>query len=121
MAKFGDYLEKEFLRWQTAHGQRRTLNAFAQHLDVSPQILSMWINGTRRPGADNIAALAAILGVEVYEALDLPRPDPMLIEIQRRWPELSDDDRNAILTILRQEPDPRHDTKPRPAAKPNHG
>lgn len=118
MTKFGEYLEKEFLRWQTASGQRRTLNAFAKYLDVSPQILSMWINGTRRPGADNIAALVTTLGIEVYEALDLPRPDPLLIEIQRRWPELSDEDRTAILTILRQDPDPRHDTKPRPTPKP---
>lgn len=76
--QFPKFLEKQFLKWQNESGERKTLDEFAIYLGISRPLLSMWMNGTRRPGSENIVLLVEIFGLEVYDALSLPRPDPFL-------------------------------------------
>ena len=83
MNKFPNYLTKKFLEWQTELGARKTLEDFADYLNVSRPLLSFWMNGKRIPNADNLENISAILGNEIYDALDLPRPNPNLQKINR--------------------------------------
>ena len=85
MNKFPNYLTKKFLEWQTELGARKTLEDFADYLNVSRPLLSFWMKGKRIPNADNLENISAILGNEIYDALDLPRPNPHLQKINRLW------------------------------------
>ncbi len=85
MNKLSDYLTKKFLDWQATLGQRKTLEEFADHLNVSRPLLSYWMNGKRIPNAENLENISAILGNEIYDVLELPRPNPHLQKINRLW------------------------------------
>lgn len=56
----------------------------------------MWMNGSRRPGSENIKLLAEIFGIEVFDALDLPRPDPDLHYLQAHWVNLPPEKRKEM-------------------------
>lgn len=85
MNKFPNYLTKKFLEWQTELGARKTLEDFADYLNVSRPLLSFWMNGKRIPNADNLENISAKLGNEIYDVLELPRPNPHLQKINRLW------------------------------------
>lgn len=86
---FPDFLERQYLKWQHEQGKRKTLDDFANYLGISRPLLSMWMNGTRRPGAENIELLVKIFGLETYDALELPRPNPYLEKISKLFEDLS--------------------------------
>lgn len=93
---FHQWLEMKYLEWQRNEGGRKTVLQFARYLDVSQQTLSTWMNETRTPQGDNIRKIADKLGIEVYDVLGLPRPNPMLFFIQKHWNELDLEDQQYI-------------------------
>jgi len=74
---FPEFLEKKYLEWQLAAG-RKTIVEFSAFLGVSQPLLSMWMNGKKRPGVENIKILSEIFGLEVYDSLGIDRPNPYL-------------------------------------------
>lgn len=96
MNKFSEYLERQFLEWQQKSGKRRTLNDFADYLGVKRPLLSLWLNGSRKPGIETTIRLSELLGLEIYDALELPRPDPRLHYITRNWGKIPDEEKNRI-------------------------
>lgn len=75
----GGYLFQEYLDWQKRAGERKTVTEFAQWLEVSESSLSDWMNNKNQPkSAKNIKNLAAKLGDEIYDILNLPRPLPSI-------------------------------------------
>jgi transcriptional regulator with XRE-family HTH domain len=94
--KFSDYLEKKFIEWQHKSGRRRTLNEFAEYLEMKKSLLSMWLSGDRKPGRDKIEKLAELLGPDVYDALELPRPDPRLVFVRKNWDRISQEGKRRI-------------------------
>ncbi len=88
-APFPDFLERQYLKWQHEQGKRKTLDDFAIFLGISRPLLSMWMNGARRPGTENIDLLVKIFGLETYDALELPRPNPYLEKISEIFEQLS--------------------------------
>jgi transcriptional regulator with XRE-family HTH domain len=86
---FSVLLERKFLEWQIEMGGRRSQAEFAQHLGVKRASLTMWMNGDHLPERANAEQLAKILGNEVYDALDLPRPNPYLQKINQVFEKLS--------------------------------
>jgi transcriptional regulator with XRE-family HTH domain len=95
MTSFTKFLEKKYLEWQMKEG-RKTLEEFADYLGVGRQILSHWLSDKRNPGMESVRQLADKLGLEVYDALELPRPDEDLFNISALWGELNDYERLAI-------------------------
>jgi transcriptional regulator with XRE-family HTH domain len=93
---FRQFLEDSFLKWQIDKGGRKTVYEFAEYLGVSQPAVSAWWNETRIPQGDTIRKLAEKLGVEVYDVLGLPRPDPDLFYIQSVWDELTPETRKAL-------------------------
>ena len=91
MNKLPDYLTKKFLDWQATLGQRKTLEEFADFLNVSRPLLSYWMNGKRIPNAENLENISVQLGNEIYDVLDLPRPNPYLQKINRVWEFIPED------------------------------
>jgi transcriptional regulator with XRE-family HTH domain len=74
-----------------------SIQQFADELGVSRSLLSIWMAGKNKPSETNIEKIALVLGFEVYDALDLPRPDPDLQIITRLWPALNEDARQKLL------------------------
>ena len=86
---FSSLLLRYFLNWQVKQGKRANLDDFADLLGYSRPTISMWLNGTRTPGLDAVEHLASIMGLEIYDALDLPRPNPYLQKINQVFERLS--------------------------------
>jgi transcriptional regulator with XRE-family HTH domain len=77
------------LNWQADQGKRASLDDFAYLLGYSRPTISMWLNGTRIPGSEAIEHLSSIIGLEIYDALGLPRPNPYLQKINQVFERLS--------------------------------
>lgn len=88
---FPSWINKKFVLWQAEKGERKTIEEFAAYLGISRPLLNMWMNGNRRPGVENIKILEEVFGIEVYDALDLPRPNPYLQIVNRAWNHLSEE------------------------------
>lgn len=89
MSSFAAWITQRFLDWQSSTGRRKTIDEFAAYIGVSRPLLNMWMNGNQpRPGKANIKLLAEIFGDELYDVLELPRPDPLLRAITTRWPNI---------------------------------
>jgi transcriptional regulator with XRE-family HTH domain len=82
---FPSWISRQFVLWQAKQGERKTIDEFSAYLGVSRPLLNMWMNGNRKPGSENIKLLAEIFGNDVYDALDLPRPNPYLEKLNRVW------------------------------------
>lgn len=93
---FPQLLERKFLEWQQEQGGRRTVAEFAKWIGVKQSSVSMWWNGANEPSGESIRLLAEKLGLEVYDALNLQRPDPDLHYIQSNWELIDPDERQAI-------------------------
>ena len=62
------------------------------------------MHGEFFPEGSEVLKIAGILGVKVYEALDLPKPDPELIKILGSFTHLTGQDRSKLaLTLLEVE------------------
>jgi transcriptional regulator with XRE-family HTH domain len=70
------WLTQRYLDWQKEIGERRSTTEFAAYLEVPASSLSDWLNGKNRPKSErNIRNIAKKLGPEIYDLLDLPRPE----------------------------------------------
>jgi transcriptional regulator with XRE-family HTH domain len=95
--KFSQFLQLKYLDWQQQEGRRRTVKEFAAYLGFATSTISTWWNDPEKvPDNESLEKLAIKLGIEVYDALDLPRPDPDLLAIQRAWHQLDTKTRTAL-------------------------
>jgi len=85
MEKFPDWITRKFVEWQASQGKRKTIEEFAAYLGTSRPIVNMWMNGNKKPGAENIKLLAQIFDYEIYDVLEKERPDPDLTYLQAHW------------------------------------
>jgi transcriptional regulator with XRE-family HTH domain len=96
MEKFSDYITRQYVIWQAQHGKRKTIQEFAAYIGISRPLLNMWMNENRKPGIENIKVLAEIFGLDVYDVLELPRPDPDLQYLQAHWVNLPTEARHRM-------------------------
>lgn len=92
LSGFPNLLDRAFLEFRIKQTRQRlsvSLNSFAGYLDFSPPIVNTWLSGTRFPSEGNvermIPKLEALLDLEVYDILGLPRPDPSLHRLNQVW------------------------------------
>lgn len=98
--EFSKWLTVRFLEYQAAQKRRVTVEEFAQYLGGVHQVtVSRWMNGTRTPDQGYVSMLADRFGDEVYDMLDLPRPDPRLQAIIANWKCLTDEQRNQLANL----------------------
>ncbi len=86
---FAAWLEQTYLKWQSDKGKRASLLEFADYIGYSRPLISMWLAGQRLPAEDGITRLAELFGLEVYDVLGLPRPNPYLQKINQIFEHLS--------------------------------
>ena len=83
--KFSRFFELKFLEWQHSQGGRKNVEDFAIHLGIAQSTASSYMNGKRLPEGETLRKIANKLGLEVYDALELPRPNPYLHIVTRLW------------------------------------
>jgi hypothetical protein len=110
MATVKDWLNQKFTEWEKTQGRSQSYYTFARHLAVSQSGLAQWMTGNGVPGGDDLIAIAAKLGPEIYDMLGLPRPDTDVQRLTVSFASLPVDIRqrlaNAIAEVdqtLRQE------------------
>lgn len=98
------WLDAEYVKWrQKQTGRRKAgITHFAQWLGVSRDTLNNWLGGRRVPERENIELLAAKLGLEIYDVMGLPRPDPNLQLIIESWGRVSENVRARVVEIVRR-------------------
>ncbi|MCC7017884.1 MAG: helix-turn-helix transcriptional regulator [Rhodospirillales bacterium] len=99
---FPEFIEKKYLEWQNREGKRKSIEEFAMYIGVSQSALSLWMGGKRTPSAQTVHLLAEIFGNEVYDALGLPRPNPYLQIVNRRWEYLDEETQKRIAEEVAQ-------------------
>src|SRR3990167_1834805 len=85
MSSFTNWITRQFLEWQAKEGKRKTIEEFATYLGISRPLLTMWMNGNKKPGKENIKILAETFGVEIFDVLGLERPNPIHFYVERNW------------------------------------
>ena len=119
---FPQYLEMQFLKWQQREGGRKTVAEFAKYLGVPQTTVSTWWNAKSTPSDETIIRrLADRLGLEVYDALGLDRPDEDLLWLMNNWDLLPKHVRTSMKSLREQAEQynagrQQHDTKPVPKA-----
>uniref|UniRef100_A0A6H1ZD65 Uncharacterized protein n=1 Tax=viral metagenome TaxID=1070528 RepID=A0A6H1ZD65_9ZZZZ len=100
---YSQALEKALIIWRGNRTRKRlpvSINEFARFLEFSRPIVSQWLNNDKHPSKGTVdlilPKLEELLGEEIYELLEIPRPDPDLQTLSRLWPRLSEETRHAI-------------------------
>jgi transcriptional regulator with XRE-family HTH domain len=70
--RFGKFLTDKYFDYQRKRGVNTSQADFAKYLRVHTSALSHWMRGNRAPGVGYAHRLAAKLGNEVYDLLDIP-------------------------------------------------
>jgi len=92
---FAVLLERKFLEWQIEVG-RKSQADFADLLGVKRTSLTMWMNGSHLPDMESAKKLSNVLGPEIFDLLDLPRPNPYLQKINQLFERLSPEQQKKI-------------------------
>jgi transcriptional regulator with XRE-family HTH domain len=100
--QFSSWLENKFLDWQRSQGGRRPARKFAEWLGFEEATVNQWLNGHRRPSRGNVYLLALKLGLEIYDVLEMPRPDEGLYQVDVHWHMLKDEEKAAINKIVQR-------------------
>jgi len=109
---FSILLERKFLEWQIKIGERKSQAALAKLIGVSRTSLTMWMNGTHFPDKESVDKLADFFGMDIYDALDMPRPNPYLQKINQLFERLSPEHQQKLAEDAeRYETNSRHARK----------
>lgn len=99
---FQMWIELTFLEWQADNKKRATLDDFAKHIGYSRPLISLWMSGKRLPTKEGIERLAELFGPEIYDILDLKRPNLLLQQINRRWDRIPPDKQQRLVELSEQ-------------------
>ncbi len=97
VSTFSEYLLAKLQEFEKQQGQRITLDKFAEHLGVKRPILSLWLSGKNKPSLDSVRLLSEKFGNEIYEVLELPRPNPLLQRLSEIWEKIPSEKQRQLV------------------------
>lgn len=100
MSNFPAWFNRAYKRWSRSQAGEEDFIAFCDLLGYPPSKVLGWLHGEFLPEEPEVLSIAGILGVEVYQALDLPKPDPELIKIYQSFAHLTGQDRSNLALAL---------------------
>ena len=95
-----EWLNHHFIEWITSTGERHTVTEYAEYLGVSRSLLSRYLSGKILPSESNVYRIADVLGNEIYDIMEIPKPDPLLRYINRQWDYLTPEEQKQIMELL---------------------
>ena len=104
MSNFPAWFNRAYKRWSRSQAGEEDFIAFCDLLGYPPSKVLGWLHGEFIPEGPEVLSIAGILGIKVYQVLDLPKPDPELIKIFESFAHLTGQDRsNLALALLEVE------------------
>jgi len=100
MSNFPAWFNRAYKRWSRSQAGEEDFIAFCDLLGYPPSKVLGWMHGEFLPEGSEILSIAGTLGKEVYQTLDLPKPDPELIKIYGSFAHLSGQDRSNLALAL---------------------
>jgi hypothetical protein len=100
MSKFSVSFNRAYKRWSRSQAGEEDFISFCDLLDYPPSKVLGWLHGEFLPEEPEVLSIAGILGIKVYETLDLPKPDPELIKIYGSFSHLTGQDRSNLALAL---------------------
>jgi len=100
MSKFPAWFNRAYKRWSRSQPGEEDFLAFCDLLGYPPSKVLGWLHGEFLPEGSEVLSIAGILGIKVYQALDLPKPDPELIKIYGSFAHLTGQDRSNLALAL---------------------
>lgn len=101
---FKEWIFEKFLEWEKRQpGKRSSYSKFAEWLSQNSfdtlfkqQSIHAWKEGEYEPSEKYLPALAEKLGNEVYDALQIPRPNEHLQRVNKYWQHLPEEIQRQI-------------------------
>ena len=100
MSNFPAWFNRAYKRWSRSQAGEEDFIAFCDQLGYPPSKVLGWLHGEFLPEGSEILSIAGTLGTEVYQVLDLPKPDPELIKIFESFAHLNGQDRSNLALAL---------------------
>lgn len=100
MSNFPAWFNRAYKRWSRSQAGEEDFIAFCDLLGYPPSKVLGWLHGEFLPEEPELLSIAGILGIKVYETLDLPEPDPELIKIYGSFSHLTGQDRSNLALAL---------------------
>ena len=102
--EFSEWITKKYVEWRgEAVGRSRSVSEFADFIGVKQQAMSSWMYGIVPKDYENIIKLAAKLGDEVYDVLNVPHPpqsDPIYDIFYKYFYRMTAEERERYLTDI---------------------
>ncbi len=108
---FKDYIFNKFLEWEKTQPKKRSnFSAFSRWLTdnsydviVKQQVVDSWMNGSIPKDHKYVMVLVEKLGDEIYEILDIPRPNRYLQLINKKFEFISEEMQERIANQIAEE------------------
>ncbi|MEL7591827.1 MAG: hypothetical protein AAGU17_11115, partial [Anaerolineaceae bacterium] len=81
MSNFPAWFNRAYKQWSRSQAGEEDFIAFCDLLGYPPSKVLSWLHGEYLPEGPEVLSIAGILGIKVYQVLNLPTPDPELLKI----------------------------------------
>ena len=100
MSKFPTWFNRAYTRWNRSQPGEEDFLAFCDLLGYLPSKVLAWLHGESVPEGPEVLSIAGTFGSNVYEVLDLQKPDPELLKIYHSFSHLTGDYRSKLSHAL---------------------
>jgi hypothetical protein len=100
MSNFPAWFNRAYKRWSRSQAGEEDFIAFCDLLGYPPSKVLGWLHGEFLPEEPEVLNIAGIFGTDIYEVLDLPKPEPQLLKIYKSFAHLTGEDRGKIAHAL---------------------
>jgi len=80
MSNFPAWFNRAYKRWSRSQAGEEDFIAFCDLLGYPPSKVLGWLHGEFLPEEPEVLNIAGIFGTDIYEVLDLPKPEPQLLK-----------------------------------------
>lgn len=105
-------LERALAEWrkrETLNKQKTSLPFFAKYLGYSRPAVSLWLNGDKDISEDALLhmlpKIASLLGLEIYDELEIERPNLLLEYANRHWNNVPLKEQQKIAALISKHTD----------------
>ena len=100
MSNFPAWFNRAYKRWSRSQEGKEDFIAFCDLLGYPPSKVLGWLHGEFLPEEPEVLNIAGIFGTDIYEVLDLPKPEPQLLKIYKSFAHLTGENRGKIAHAL---------------------
>jgi len=100
MSNFPAWFNRAYKRWSRSQAGEEDFIAFCDLLGYPPSKVLGWLHGEFLPEEPEVLNIAGIFGTDIYEVLDLPKPEPQLLKIYKSFAHLTGENRGKIAHAL---------------------